>query len=69
MNIQATIQTLTVMKDLAEHYRKKNIGETITYSVQIERKCLVDEINALNAAIKVLEKIYSEEYEEEKNNM
>ena len=55
MTYTDAIQTLTAMKNLAEFYRKRNVGGTIIYGVEIERKCLIDEINALHTAIKALE--------------
>ena len=48
-------QILTAMKNLAEYFRKTHVGGTIIYGVEIERKCLIDEINALHTAIKALE--------------
>ena len=55
MTYTDAIQTLTAMKNLAEFYRKRNVGGTIIYGVEIERNCLIDEINALHTAIKALE--------------
>lgn len=48
------IQTLTAMKNMAEFFRKTHVGGTIVYGMEIERKCLIDEINALHLAITTL---------------